>query len=80
MALVYTNHASERMTERGITAAECEAAVANDKHPWETVLTAGNHLRFHYESVTVITNIGKTVVVTAFKGDPGGWNPANEGL
>jgi hypothetical protein len=40
----------------------------------------GNHYRFHSKDVTVITDKGKTIVVTAFKGPAGGWAPEQEGL
>ena len=85
MALSYTNHAQQRLQERNITAAECEAAVKNDKNPWRTKLKAGDHYRCCWPSsgsnaVTVITDLSKQNVITAFKGDPGGWGPESEGL
>lgn len=81
MALRYTDHALERMEKRGISEAECEAAVTNDKNPWQTKLKAGDHLRFFYKNVTVLTDKYKAVVVTAFKGYAGGWDPKHdEGL
>jgi hypothetical protein len=80
MTLSYTQHAQQRLTERQITAEECEAAVKNDRNPWQTKLKDGDHFRFYSNNVTVITNKSKTLVVTAFKGDPGGWGPESEGL
>jgi hypothetical protein len=78
MALNYTCHARERMEERGISEAECEAAVTNDKNPWQTKLKAGDHFRFFYDRVTVITDEYKAVVVTASKGDARGWDPEKD--
>jgi hypothetical protein len=80
MGLTYSDHALERMEARGITQQECEDAVKNDTNPWRTVLRAGDHYRCYWNNVTVITDARKTVVVTAFKGEPGGWGPADEGL
>lgn len=80
MPLNYTNHAQQRLAMRDISIAECEAAVANDNNPWQTKLKAGDHFRFHSMNVTVITDKSKKLVVTAFKGDPGGWGPEQEGL
>jgi hypothetical protein len=70
------------MQQRNISEANCEAAVANDRNPWRTKLRAGDHWRC-YDSgsmVTVITDLSKQTVVTAFKGDPGSWGPETEGL
>jgi hypothetical protein len=80
MTLTYTVHARQRLADRNITEAECEAAVKNDTNPWHTVLRDGDHFRFYWDPVTVITDKSKAVVVTAFKGDPGGWAPTQEGL
>jgi hypothetical protein len=80
MTLIYTTHAEQQLAARGIHEADCAAAVEHDKNPWQTKLKAGDHFRFHYNDVTVITDKSKTVVVTAFKGAAGGWKPEDEGL
>jgi hypothetical protein len=80
MALTYTTHATQQLASRGIQQAECEAAVKNDPNPWRTKLKAGDHWRCYWNNVTVITDLSKQVVVTAFKGDPGGWAPESENL
>ena len=80
MTLTYTTHAGQRLSARGIQPADCEAAVKYDTNPWQTKLKAGDHFRFFYKDVTIVTDRSKTVVVTAFKGDPGNWRPADEGL
>jgi hypothetical protein len=85
MALSYTAHAQQRLQQRGISQAECEAAVANDTTPWRTKLKAGDHYRCQWPSsgpncVSVITDLSKQWVITAFKGDPGGWGPESEDL
>lgn len=80
MTLNYTTHARQQMSARDISEADCEASVINDPNPWQTMLKDGNHYRCFYNNVTVITDKSKTLVVTAFKGNPGGWEPQNEGL
>jgi len=70
---MYTQHAQDRMRERGISAQECDAAVTNDRNPWETVLNGGNHKRYFYNDVTVITNVRADTVVTCWRGERGGW-------
>lgn len=80
MPLKFTQHALARLRERGIGADECEAAVNNDKNPWRTKLKAGDHWRCFSNNVTVVTDLSKTLVVTAFKGEAGGWGPETEGL
>ncbi len=80
MTLTYTMHAEQRLAARGIQPSDCEAAVKNDTNPWQTKLKAGDHFRFYWNNVTVITDRSKTLVVTAFMGDPGGWKPADDGL
>lgn len=80
MALNYTTHAQQRLGDRGISPQECELAVQNDTNPWKTVLKAGDHFRFYWSQVTVITDKSKNLVVTAFRGEPGGWGPEQDGL
>lgn len=73
MPITYTQHARDRMAERGVTQHEVEAAIADDPNPWEEVLRGENHLRHWNNQVTVIRAKKSGVVVTVWRGERGGW-------
>jgi hypothetical protein len=73
MSLSYTRHAEDRMREREISQRDCEAAVENDRNPWEQVLNGGNHKRYFHNEITVITTLRSDTVVTVWRGERGNW-------
>ncbi len=64
------------MQQRHVSEAEVEAAIANDTEPWIQIIAGGGrikHKRFFYNNITAITDVHAETVVTAWRGERGGW-------